>query len=46
MLYVFGAEVDVVWKSLLRAGGGGEVDMGTEEWESASFGLTFTSHLR
>ena len=43
MLYNFGVEVDVVWKSLLRAGGGGEVDMGMEGWEIGGFGLTFTS---
>ena len=45
MLYVSGVEVDVVWKSWLRAGGG-EVDMGTGGGEIGSFELTFTSHLR
>jgi len=42
MLYVFGVEVDVGWKSWLRAGGG-EVDMGTEDGAIGSFELTFTS---
>jgi len=41
-----GVEVDVVWKTWLRAGGGGEVDMGMEDGEIGSFELTFTSHLR